>query len=127
MRFKMGVGWVGWILFLGLIFSVADADDLRYDKGQRRDPFQPLIGPHAYRMGREMTKDAFPIVGIVYDPKKGSYAIVGGEIYREGQNLDGAKLIKILGDRLILQQESKEVIVWLREEILETGKKNSKE
>ena len=115
------------ILFLlgGLfIFSIAEANEIRYDRGNRRDPFQPLIGPNAFR-GGYTGKDAFPVEGIIFDPKKGSYAVVKGEIYREGDTVNGAQIIKILPDRIILNQQSEEVTIWLREEILKKGQKKS--
>ena len=116
------------LAFLGLfIFSVAEAEEIRYDDGHRRDPFQPLIGPHALRRGAGLGKGEFSIEGIVFDPKKGSYAVIGGTIYREGESMDGAQLIKILPDRVIFHQQSEDVVIWLREEILEPGQKKAKE
>jgi len=106
-----------------LIFSVAGAKEIRYDKGNRREPFDPLIGPHAFRGSFEGGREAFPLQGIVYDPKEGSYVVIGGEIYREGESVNGARLIKVFPDRAILSQESNEIVIWLREEILEPGQK----
>ena len=98
---------------------MAEAKEIRYDKGNRRDPFVPLIGPHAFRGAAGVGKEAFPLEGVVYDPKRGSYAVIGGEIYREGESINGAKLIKVFQDRVILLQESSEIVIWLREEIFE--------
>lgn len=110
-----------------LFFSVAEAKEIRYHKGDRRDPFLTLVGPHAFRGEGGRGKDDLPVEGIVFDPEKGSYAIIGGEIYREGETVNGAQLIKIFPDRVILNQQSEEVVIWLREEILRKGKKESKE
>ena len=116
--------------FLGLvlvsfIFSVAEAEEIRYDKGARRDPFQPLIGPDALR-AKDFKKEALPLEGVVYDAEKGSYAVVDGEIYQEGESIGGAKLIKIFPDRVVLLQETEEVVIWLREEILEPDPRGEK-
>lgn len=112
------LGLTAWLLF----FSIAYAGEIRYDKANRQDPFQPLMGPHALR-GEWDGKDAFPVEGIVFDPQEGSYAVIGGEIYREGDSVNEAQLIKILPDRVILNQQSKEIVIWLREEILKPGNK----
>ena len=119
-RFLMA-GALGWALF----FSVAQAGEIRYDRANRRDPFQPLVGPHALQ-GGGTGKDAFPVEGIVFDPPKGSYVLIGGEIYREGDTVNNAQVIKIVPDRVILNQESEEVVIWLREEILEPAHKRKK-
>lgn len=118
-----GTGLVVWLILTAFIFSVAEAKEIRYDKGTRRDPFEPLIGPHAPLGSGGVKKEMFPLEGVVYDPLKGSYAVIGGEIYREGESPEGAKLIKVLPDRIILLQESNEIVIWLREEILEKNEK----
>ena len=114
-----------WLLLVSFIlfFPVAAVGEIRYDKGSRRDPFEPLLGPHAFQGARGLGKAAFPVEGIIFDPQEGSYAVIGGEIYREGESVNGAKLIKILPDRVILLQESEQLVIWLREEILEAGEK----
>ena len=58
------------------------------------------------------------VEGIVFDPWGGSYAVIRGDIYREGDEIEGSKLVRIFPDRVILLQESREVIAWLREEIM---------
>ena len=122
------MGILAWTVgFLGLIFSLAQAGEIRYDKSNRRDPFQPLIGPHAFHGGGDRGKEGFPLEGIVFDPKKGSYAVIGGAIYREGESVEESKLVKVLPDRVVLLQESDEVVIWLREEILEAGQKKEKD
>lgn len=96
-----------------LFFSIADAAEIGYDKANRRDPFVPLKG------GIEMGGSGeWAIEGIVYDPGGGSYAVIRGEIYREGEEIEGSKIVRIFPDRVILLQESREVTAWLREEIV---------
>ena len=112
-----------WLVLVCLIFSVAEAKEIRYDRANRRDPFEPLIGPHAFRGIAGVGKETFLLEGLVYDPKKGSYAVIGGEIYREGESIEGARLIKVFPDRVILLQESNETVIWLRDEILEPAPK----
>lgn len=117
--------WILFFLVSCVIFSVAVAGEIRYDKGKRRDPFLPLIGPEGFLASANLSKESFLIEGIIYDPKKGSYAVVGGEIYKEGENVGAAKLIKILPDRVILLQDSGETVIWLREEMVESDKEEA--
>lgn len=105
-----------------MIFSVASAEEIRYDSANRRDPFVPLIGPDG--MGGEggLVNETISVEGIFLDPKSGSYAVIDGEIYQEGESIEGAKIVQILSDRVIFLQESKEMVIWLREETLAEGK-----
>ncbi|MBI4115825.1 MAG: hypothetical protein HY447_04525 [Candidatus Omnitrophica bacterium] len=124
---QMGRFLVSFLIFSGMIFSIAWGGEIRYDRGNRRDPFIPLMGPGAVGRGGVSENALFPIEGIIYDPKKDSYAVVGGQIYREGESINGAKIIKILSDRVVFLQESEEVVIWLREEIIPGGPKKSGE
>ena len=123
-RLRLGLALL--VVFSFQIFSLALGEEIRYDKGNRRDPFQPLVGPHAFRGAADMGKEALPLEGIVFDPEKGSYAVIGGDIYREGESIDGAKLIKVFPDRVVLLQASDQIVIWLREEILESSQKKEK-
>ena len=123
-RFAGGAAWT--VIMSSFIFCLAQAEEIRYDTGGRRDPFQPLIGPNGLRAARVSGKEALQIQGVVYDPYKGSYAVIGGTIIREGETTEGAKLVKVLPDRVVMLQESKEVVIWLREEIVEAGRTQGK-
>ena len=114
----------GWTLgIFCLIFSLAQAEEIRYDTRNKRDPFQPLVGPHAFHGMTGRGKGILPLEGVVFDPQKGSYAVIGGSIYREGESIDGAKLVKVLPDRIVMLQETDEVVIWLHEEVIEAGQK----
>ena len=114
--------WVSLLFFITAIFSIAVAGEIRYDKARRRDPFTPLTGPFGMQGGESFRTGGGAVEGIVYDPKGGSYAVMGGEIYREGDEVNGAKLIKISSDRVILLEESEEIVIWLRQEMLQEKK-----
>lgn len=111
------------LVFFGSIFSLVWAEEIRYDSGNRRDPFQPLVGPGALTAALGPASGGIEIEGIVYDPKGGSYAVISGEIYREGESLNGIKLVQILSDRVVFLQEGEEVVIWLREEILQESRR----
>lgn len=114
------------VVGLCLFFSVAVADEIRYDSNGRRDPFLPLVGPGALVSGLGSGGKGLEVSGIVFDPKGASYALIGGEIYREGESLGGVKVIGILTDRVVFLQEGEEVVIWLREEILGEGQKGER-
>lgn len=105
------------IVILLMIFSMAWADEIRYDKGGRRDPFVPLRG----FTGEDGTTGdkTLTLEGIVYDPKGSSYVVINGEVYREGEEVGGGNLIRILQDRVVLQRIGQETVIWLHEEILD--------
>ena len=105
------------LVFPLMIFSVAWAEEIRYDSGHRRDPFVPLADQSGFEREGDLGKSGLGIEGIVFDPKGGSYAVINEKILREGQSINQTKLIRIEKDRLIFVQEGEEKIVWLREEI----------
>lgn len=100
-----------------MFFSMAEALEIRYDGAGRRDPFVPLIGPYAVQSEVPGDKD-YEVEGIVFDDRKDSYAVISSDIYREGDTIAGAKLIKIFKDRVVLLQKNEEIVIWLREEML---------
>lgn len=118
---KRGLGPVWAAFFLGFIFSIAEADEIRYDSGGRRDPFLSVTGPDS----TGGTGDGLMVEGIVFDPGGSSYALINGQIYREGENLESAQLFRILSDRVILLENSEEVVIWLRQEVLDDSQKKS--
>lgn len=115
---QMSVVTVGMLLF----FSIASAEEIRYDRPNFRDPFVPLRN----LTGSEAKGSEESILeGIVYDPKGGSYVIINGEIYREGEEVGGSMLVRIFADRIVLQRESQEMELWLHQEFLQ--KSNARE
>lgn len=119
MRRWLGPVWA--VFFLGFIFSIAEAGEIRYDSGSRRDPFLSVAGPDS----AGGTGDGLVVEGIVFDPGGSSYALINGQIYREGENFEGAQLFRILSDRVILLENSEEVVIWLRQEVLDESQKKN--
>lgn len=113
---KLLVLWAG----LGLLFSVAFAGEIRYDSSQIRDPFIPLRISQAD--GEGLGQNGLTVEGIVFDPRGSSYAVIGGEIYKEGEELKGTKIVKIMPDRVIFFQGNEEVTSWIREEVVHEKK-----
>jgi len=123
---RYGVG----ALFLALAWLAASCPgfplvfgaEIRYDSAGRRDPFVPLVGPDGLIMKKSARAD-FVIEGIIFDSEGGSMVIVNGKVYRPGDTVDGAIIVQIYQDRVLLAQEEEQKTVWLREEIAEEGEK----
>jgi hypothetical protein len=75
----------------------------------------PLIGEGS--VVRKAPVGQLTVEGIIYDPSGGSVVIVKGEVYKPGDVLGDARIVAILKDRIILQEETEEKTLWLREEI----------
>lgn len=67
-----------------------------------RDPF--------YAKGEEAALPAFNLEGIIMDPVS-PYVIIDGEIKKEGDEIQGAKIVKIESDRVILKIGKREITV----------------
>lgn len=104
-----------------VIASVSYAQEIRYDRGDRRDPMIPLIGPGG--MVQKIPSGDFNVEGIIYDPPAGSLVLINGEFYKAGDTLHNATLISIFKDRIILRAEDEEKTLWIREEVLNEGEK----
>jgi hypothetical protein len=108
-------------LLISLFFSSVLSADVRYDKGDRRDPFIPLVGPEGIVDARKFDTSDINIEGIIHDPHGESLVLINGEFYKEGDNVKGANVISIFQDRVILGQSDEQKVIWIREEILNEG------
>ncbi len=104
-----------------VIVSTAYAEEIRYDRGARRDPMIPLVGPGG--IVQKIPTGDFNIEGIIYDPPAGSLVLINGEFYKPGDTINRASIISILKDRIILQVQEEQKTLWLREEISNEGEK----
>ena len=112
--------WVT-VMFVSTFFFMAFATEIRYDSGDRRDPFIPLIGPDGI-MPKVFDPSDLRIEGIIYDPKgTGSLVLINGEFYRQGDTVKDSNVITIFKDRVVLQQEDQEKVMWIREETIGDG------
>ena len=114
------------IFFVSLLASstVSFAEEVRYDSGNRRDPFIPLVGPEGI-VKQVFNPSGLNVEGIIFDPLHGSLALVNGEFYREKDKVGQATLVGIYKDHVVLQQEEERKTLWLREDD-NGGKKNDK-
>jgi len=111
---------------LMVFFSLAFADEIRYDSGDRRDPFIPLVGEGAV-LSKGFDPSALNVQGIIIDPREGPSALINGDLYKEGEHVQNANIIHIFNDRVIFSQDDEEKTIWIREEIVEGQPKNEPE
>jgi len=104
------------ILITGVLFG---EDGFKYDAKSKRDPFVPLVSEEgAYVSDAYGIKDINDIrlEGIVWDKRKGSAAIINGEIVREGDEIGSVKLIKIERECVVFDIDGEEVKIDLMED-----------
>lgn len=110
-------------VLLSAFFSLAFAEEIRYDSGARRDPMTPLVGPDGV-VAIKFNPNDLNIEGIIFDSNRaGSLVLINGEFYKEGQSVNDATIISILKDRVILRQDDEEKSLWMREEVVDPKQK----
>jgi hypothetical protein len=113
----------GLVLIICLFSSSVMAESVRYDRGDRRDPFIPLIGPEGVVDAKKFNAADVNIEGIIYDPRGESMVLINGEFYKEGDSVKNASVISIFQDRVILGQSDEQKTIWIREEIVTNGER----
>ena len=99
------------ILCAQIVFSVAFADEFSYDSHGKRDPF---VSPDLAHAG--LGTGELKLEGVIIDATKGSYALVNGEIVREGDSFDGFTLKKVESNRAIFDKDGEVLEVLLRQD-----------
>ena len=113
-KLKMAVVITAWII----IGTNLHAEEIQYVRGDRRDPFVPLIGP-GVALVKVVAKMDINIQGIIIDQAQGSMVLINGQFYKEGDTVNDMNVISIFSDRVILSQNNEEKTIWMREEILD--------
>lgn len=111
------------LLFWLLLSPIGRAEEIRYDTGSRRDPFFPLVDADGV-IRKGISASGLLVEGIIFDPIEGSMALINGELYKEGDHVGGANVIRIFHDRVIFSQDDEEKTIWIREEIVEEKSKS---
>lgn len=108
-----------------LDFSLAFAEEFRYDSHGKRDPF---VSPAEVLSvgGRQISHGELRLEGVIVDQRGGSYAIVNGEIVRESELFQGFLLKKIEPNRVSFEKEGEKFDVILRQEDEEIEKLSKK-
>lgn len=104
----------------GCLFSPCGAraqtlGDFTYDSKGKRDPLLPWPAEESKRQ-EGIPVDEFRIEGIIYDPTKGSMAIVNGTVVKEGDELGAYRVSKIEKGVIYFSQKGKTIPVRLPSE-----------
>lgn len=116
------------VLYFGTLdFSLAFADEFRYDSHGKRDPFISQatgLAPGGHQIGHSELR----LEGVIIDQKGASYAIVNSEIVKEGDLFEGYRLKRIESNRVFFEKEGDtfEVVLHQDDEMLKEYLKNEK-
>ncbi|MBI4550589.1 MAG: hypothetical protein HY714_06650, partial [Candidatus Omnitrophica bacterium] len=80
-------GWAAMclLLFAAGVVRAEVTDDFTYDSHGKRDPLIPWKSEPQIQEAEDLTD--LKIEGIIFDPERGSYAILNGNVVREGESL----------------------------------------
>ena len=106
------------ILFLILCFSaahfsIAFAEEFRYDSHGARDPF---VSPATGVVESVQSQKEVHLEGIVLDPNGGSVAIINGQMVREGDMIEGLILKKLEKNRALFDKNGEVLEVVLNKD-----------
>ena len=102
-------------LYLGVAyFSLAFADEFRYDSHDQRDPF--TAPGEEIAAGGQVGHSQLRLEGVVVDEKGTSYVIVNSEIVRQGDTFQGFLLKKVEPNQATFEKEGEHFEVLLRQD-----------
>ncbi|MCM8789698.1 MAG: general secretion pathway protein GspB [Candidatus Omnitrophica bacterium] len=107
------------LLFIFLIFEDGFAqDEFVYDSKGAYDPFIPLITPDGrlIKLNPKGSSGGLVLEGIMYEKQGDSYAVVNGEILKEGDILGEYQVIKIEQEKVIFSKGAQVIEVKTEEE-----------
>lgn len=108
------------LVFIPSLIAEEAPSLINYDKAERRDPFTPLIGPGGTIL-QGFNPNDLKVEGIIYDPNRGSLALINGEFYKRGDTLKDIIVTQIYKDRVVITKEGEEKILWIREDSEQQG------
>lgn len=104
-------------LLLGVFlsdFSLVFGNEFRYDSHGKRDPF---LSPSTQNFAEgQLSHGELKLEGIVIDQKGKSYAVINGEIVREGQSFQGFLIKTITTQEVTFQKDNEAFKIPLRQD-----------
>ena len=103
-----------WVVISSVFFSLAFAQEFRYDSHGKRDPF---VSPaQVLTTGTQVSAGELRLEGVIVDPVGSSYAIVNGQIVREGDTLEGFLIKKVQANQVVFEKAGEIFEVALRQD-----------
>ncbi|MBI3322656.1 MAG: hypothetical protein HYZ94_03130 [Candidatus Omnitrophica bacterium] len=103
----VGLAAVGLLAGAGILPARAE-----YQPKGKRDPFMPLVNQQGHRVHPPGSVEAddsglgnLVLQGIVFDPKRESYAVISGQVVRELEEIEGVRVVKIEPDAVTVEVE----------------------
>lgn len=115
---KICLKFISLVFFtVATVFSVAFADDFRYDSKNRRDPFIPEA--QIASVEKQLGANQLRLEGIILDPFGNSIAMLNGEIVKENETFAGLKVKKIEANKVTFETKEGETfqVVLSKDEI----------
>jgi len=102
--------WLG-VLLCGLILNPAFSfsEEIRYQSGDRRDPFVPIRRNAAIAA----TINAFKIEGILYDRKGKSLVTIHGETFKVGDIVNEQVIVAIHPNKIVVELKGVQSEYWI--------------
>ena len=96
------------LMSLSVIFTQGQlfSFEYKYESGDRRDPFIPLIiSQRRMSVGLEAVESIEDVKfeGVIFDPAGKSMAVLNGEIVKEGEKVHNVKIVKIYENAVTLK------------------------
>lgn len=110
------------LINLNIAYSADLDDNFVYDSANKRDPFMPLVtkdGRYLYGMPSidiEKGGNVIVLEGILKDSKGAYFAIISGEMVKEGGKIMGLDVMEIGENRVKLSKDGEEKTYKLTEE-----------
>ncbi len=97
------------LITVNALFSFSE--EVRYDSGNRRDPFVPV--KQQQTLGQAGGKTDIIIEGIIYDPHGKSMVIVRDEPYLVGDSIGTQKIIEIFQKKIVTLSDGQQSEYWI--------------
>jgi type II secretory pathway component PulC len=91
----------------------------KYDAGNNRDPFRPLVDKDGNVLPEARPASAImqlSLEGIVWSSGNDSYAIISGNVVKAGEILGDYKVVKINKNQVILNRGGEDIVLTRGEE-----------
>ncbi len=100
----------GGLLFFCLLNPMFSfSEEIRYQSGDRRDPFIPVNRNNPV----STVVSGIKVEGIIYDKNGKSLVVIHGEMYKVGDTVDGQKIVAIYPNKIVAQAKGVNSDYWI--------------